>query len=304
LSADVIRAWERRYSAVEPQRSAGRQRLYSERDVVRLSLLAQATAQGHSIGEVARLDLSALEALLHADEARRAGDPEDVVGAAVADALGATAALDGPALETVLKRAALRAGVDRFVDELVTRFLTEVGNRWHAGSLSPAHEHVASDTMRRVLAWVWEAYDLPPDAPRMVVATPSGEMHELGAMAAAAAALSEGWRVVYLGPNLPARDIANAAAQVGARVIALSVVYTDGAAIWSEVAEVARSMPDGANVVIGGAAAAAAENAVKPFGVRVLSGIDSFRHMLRAAQVARSGRKVLDGRRARTLDKP
>jgi DNA-binding transcriptional MerR regulator/methylmalonyl-CoA mutase cobalamin-binding subunit len=289
LSADVIRAWERRYRAVEPQRSAGGQRLYSERDVVRLSLLARATAQGHSIGEIARLDGAALESLLRADGARHSGDGEDLVAAAVSDALGAAAALDSGALEAVLKRAALSLGVDRFVDDVVGRFLAEVGNRWHEGAMSPAHEHVASDTMRRVLAWVWEAYDVEPDAPRMVVATPSGEMHELGAMTAAAAAVSEGWRVVYLGANLPARDISNAAAQVGAHVIALSVVYANGDSVSREVSEVARSVPDGVEVVVGGSGAHTVESAVKANGVRVLAGIDSFRRMLRAARPARSG---------------
>ena len=304
LSADVIRAWERRYRAVEPQRSAGGQRLYSERDVVRLSLLARATGQGHSIGEIARLDSAALESLLQAEGARHAGDREDPVASAVTDALGAAAALDSAALEAILKRAALSLGVDRFVDDVVGRFLAEVGNRWHEGAMSPAHEHVASDTMRRVLAWVWEAYDVEPDAPRIVIATPAGEMHELGAMTAAAAAVSEGWRVVYLGANLPARDIANAAAQVGAHVIALSVVYANGDSVSREVSEVARSVPDGAEVVIGGAGAQTMESTVKATGVRVLGGIDSFRRMLRAARFARSGTAVSGGRRGRALDKP
>jgi MerR family transcriptional regulator, light-induced transcriptional regulator len=303
LSADVIRAWERRYRAVEPQRSAGGQRLYSERDVVRLALLARATAQGHSIGEIARLDSAALESLLHVGGARHSGDREDLVGSAVSDALGAAAALDSAALEAILKRAALSLGVDRFVDDVVGRFLAEIGNRWHVGAMSPAHEHVASDTTRRVLAWVWEAYDVEPDAPRIVVATPAGELHELGAMTAAAAAVSEGWRVVYLGANLPARDIANAAAQVSAHVIALSVVYANGDSASREVSEVARSVPDGVEVVIGGAGAQTVESAVKATGVRVLAGIDSFRRMLRAARVARSGAAEPVVRRRRTLDK-
>src|SRR5687767_8040152 len=81
LSADVIRAWERRYGAVAPSRSDGGQRLYSEDDVVRLVLLRNATAQGHSIGEIAALDISALEAL----STRRGADTS--VGADESDAV-------------------------------------------------------------------------------------------------------------------------------------------------------------------------------------------------------------------------
>ena len=284
LSADVIRAWERRYSAVAPERSVGGQRLYSERDVVRLVLLSRATATGHSIGEIAKLDVVALEALVHGSAADAAampaGDPPLVEAA-----LGAAARLDSVALESILKHAALSLGVDRFVDDVVGRFLTEVGTRWHAGTLSPAHEHLASDTVRRVLAWVSEAYEVGPNAPRVVVATPSGELHELGAMTVAAAAVGEGWRVVYLGANLPGRDIARAAAQVDARVVALSVVYADADETAREVVEAARFAPEGTQVVIGGAGAQAMEEVVANAGVRVLPSIDALRRMLRSANL-------------------
>jgi methanogenic corrinoid protein MtbC1 len=288
LSADVVRAWERRYAAVTPERSAGGQRLYSELDVLRLSLLARATAEGHSIGEIARLDTPALEALLHPKGARFSAEPPDLVGAFVSEALGAVERLESLVLETILKRAVFALGVERFVDGVVGRLMTEVGQRWHVGAISPAHEHLASDTMRRVLAWIGDAYELDRDAPRIVVATPSGEMHELGAMAVAAAAHGEGWRVVYLGPNLPARDIADAAQQVGAQVVALSVVYANGDSAAREIAETARAVGGDVDVVVGGSAAKRIEASAATAGVRVLSDIDSFRHVLRTARASPS----------------
>jgi len=264
--------------------------LYSDQDVARLSLLRRATADGHSIGEIARLDVSALQALLDGGAAsREPTGAADGVASVVADALGASERLDGQELERVLKRAVFALGVDRFVDEVVARFLTEVGVRWHLATLSPAHEHVASETVRRVLTWIGDAYVLTSDAMRIVIATPAGEMHELGALTVAAAAVSEGWRVVYLGPNLPARDIAQAAKQVNAHVVALSVVYSPGESAQREVVEVARLVPRGVDVVIGGAAAGEIEAAVREAGVRVLPGIDSLRRMLRAGRVSRAG---------------
>jgi len=55
LTSDVIRAWERRYRAVEPGRSATNRRLYSDDDVERLLLLGQVTRAGRRIGDVAGL---------------------------------------------------------------------------------------------------------------------------------------------------------------------------------------------------------------------------------------------------------
>jgi len=125
LTADVLRAWERRYGAVHPQRSAGGQRLYSEEDVTRLTLLRRATLAGHSIAEVARLRTEALEALV--DEPRAAAEraAADMDSAVVRSALAAAERLDGPALEATLKRAALALGTG-FVDRIAPRLLTEV----------------------------------------------------------------------------------------------------------------------------------------------------------------------------------
>ncbi|MEM8964269.1 MAG: MerR family transcriptional regulator, partial [Acidobacteriota bacterium] len=56
LQADLIRAWERRYGAIEPERDRNQRRLYSEDDVTRLVLLRRLVEAGHSIGRVAELD--------------------------------------------------------------------------------------------------------------------------------------------------------------------------------------------------------------------------------------------------------
>ena len=65
------------------------------------------------------------------------------------------------------------------------------------------------------------------NAPVLVVATPSGQLHELGALLVGAAAANLGWHVTYLGASLPAAEIAGAALQNRARAVALSLVYPE-----------------------------------------------------------------------------
>ena len=280
LSADVLRAWERRYGAIRPQRSEGGQRLYSEDDVNRLRLLRQATLAGHSIAEVARLRTEALEALVdepRADASRAAPDAESAV---VRTALAAAERLDAPALEGTLKRAALALGTG-FIDRIAPRFLDAVGERWHDGALSPAHEHLATSVVRRVLDWLLDAHAPAPRAPRVVVATPAGEHHELGAMLVAAAAAAEGWAVVYLGANLPASDIVTAAEQVRARAVALSAVYENRGGARAEVGRTARALPRGTTLFAGGRAIETSADALRDAGVRVLPDIPALRVALR-----------------------
>jgi DNA-binding transcriptional MerR regulator/methylmalonyl-CoA mutase cobalamin-binding subunit len=280
LTADVLRAWERRYGAVRPRRSAGGQRLYSEEDVARLTLLRRATQAGHSIAEVARLRTEALEALVDQSLAAAPATAPDLESAVIRAALAATERLDGPALEATLKRAALALGTG-FVDRIAPRLLTTVGERWHDGALSPAHEHLATSVVRRVLDWVLDAHTPPARAPRLVVATPAGEHHELGAMLVAAAAVAEGWAVVYLGADLPASDIVAAAQQVRARAVALSAVYANGAGTLAEVKRTARGLSRGTTLFVGGPAIDAGIDGLQDAGGRVLADIPALRRALR-----------------------
>ena len=289
LTADLLRAWERRYGVVQPQRSSGGQRLYSEDDIVRLGLLHRATTAGHSIGEVARLDAAALEALLDPGLGGDAGSREEAVESTVAAALAATMRLDAPGIGAALKRGLLTLGATVLIDHVVARFLTRVGEHWHAGTLSPAHEHLASTEVRRVIGWTTDAYSVGPRAPRLLVATPTQEHHEFGALLAGAAAAEEGWNVTYLGPNLPAADIAAAAAQVGARAVALSAVYANGGRGLEGVRDTAIALPRGVPLFVGGAAA---EEHVDSLGsdVRVLPDIPALRRALRSLRLSpRSG---------------
>jgi DNA-binding transcriptional MerR regulator len=72
LTADVLRAWEKRYGVIEPGRSEGGRRLYSDRDIERLRLLRRATGAGRRISQIAGLATEELAALVKEDEREEA----------------------------------------------------------------------------------------------------------------------------------------------------------------------------------------------------------------------------------------
>ena len=112
--------------------------------------------------------------------------------------------------------------------------------------------------------------------PVMVVATLSGERHEIGALMVAALGQAEGWRVVYLGPDLPADEVVDAARRTGARMVALSLVYEEGEGL-SKVAGVRSGLPPDVDVVIGGPAATGLHALT---GVRVFGSSSELRRFL------------------------
>jgi methanogenic corrinoid protein MtbC1 len=283
LSRDVLRVWERRYGAVEPTRTPSGRRSYSDEDVQRFRLLAAATKQGRSIGPVARLSTRELARLVAEDAAAREGDAPaaDAVMRLAAAALAHARALDGSALDRDLRHAVACHGVPVFLEEVVPRLMHEIGDEWRAGRLTIAHEHLASAA---VLAVVFEAIRAVPEvpaAPRLLVATPSGEHHGVGAALAAATAALDGWTIVYLGVDVPAADIVAAAGATGARAVALSVVHpADLAHVGRELRAARAALQPHVPLMVGGASAAHMRSTLEDAGIVFCESIAEMRKVL------------------------
>ena len=258
LTPDVLRVWERRYGVVEPSRSAGGQRVYSDADIERLSLLHRATRGGHNISQVATLSREKLEDLVRDVEsasllANRFVSHADPA-AMVDQAITFTRALNPGGLEIALRRAIARHGLITFIDAVAAPFLRAVGDEWHAGTLSVAQEHLATAVVHRVVSETAPLLTGADGNPTIVVGTLEGERHAAGALMAAATAASEGWRVIYLGADLPAEEFAETAVRTRARAVGISIVAPEKKSRVTEDLRTLRSaLPSAATLVVGGA---------------------------------------------------
>ena len=271
LSAHLLRAWERRYGVVEPVRSEGGARLYSLADIRRLHLLRRAVDAGHAIGRVAALSSEALARLAGEEElAPRASADDAAAGPAeeyVAACLEAVQTLNGARIHAILSRAAVALGARAFSERVVVPLLRRVGELWETGAICPAHEHVVSVQAHRVLTSILATLPSPPGAPTVVVTTPAGHRHELAALLAGVEAAGEGWRVEYLGPDLPAADIATAVEMTGAEAVILSVVRESTAeALCGEVEALRARLGEEIAVLVGGRGANAHRDGVMAAG--------------------------------------
>jgi methanogenic corrinoid protein MtbC1 len=254
----VLRVWERRYGVVEPRRSTGGQRVYSDSDIERLSLLQRATQGGHGISHVASLSRSRLEELVRDIEAaRRTSAPETARPFESRDlirkAIELTEALDPNGLELLLKRSIARYGLVAFVDSIAAPFLRMVGDRWHSGMLTVSQEHFATAVLQRVVTDTAPLLTGADGGPTIVIGTLEGERHANGALMAAATAASEGWRVIYLGPDLPAGDIADTATRMRARAIGISVVLAEkNSRARADLRHLAKAIAPGTTILVGG----------------------------------------------------
>ncbi len=147
-----------------------------------------------------------------------------------------------------------------------------------------------SATLPSVVADVARSVGRGADGPLLVMATPLGERHALGALIASAAAAAEGWRVTFLGPDLPAADVAHAAATTGARAVGLSVIYVmDRARTIAEISALRRELPADVPLLAGGAGSVLLTRELTAAGARVLAGLGDLRSTLRGLKRAADG---------------
>lgn len=291
LSPDVIRAWERRHRAVEPARSRGNQRLYSEKDVERLMLIRQALEAGWQIGHVASLRDENIRALLRRagahlptavsrpDSTRRS--PEDFLGLCLED----VARLDATPLQSHLEEAAVELGRIEMLDRLLVPLFRRVGDECGSGKLRIASEHLASAVVGHFLESLQGASPIGEGAPGLIVTTPAFQQHHLGALLVAATARMEGWRTTCLGPNLPAEEIAAAVRMRQARAVALSIAYPgNDPNLSAELERLGRQLRGTAEIIVGGPAARSYQAVLDSIGARCLDDLAALRAYLQAVR--------------------
>lgn len=247
IGIDTLRAWERRHAAVTPKRE-NRVRGYGQDDIARLILLRRAVEKGHAISSVAGLpetQLSALLAVAH-PEARDSIKLIEPLFAALED-------FDYAGLNEQLARMAAVLSASDLVERVVLPVMQEVGERWHRGELNIAQEHMMSGLVQQLLGALMRLYRPATDAPKLVYATPEGELHAVGLMAAAMLAASAGLSPIYLGASVPVKEILYAARRSAAKAVVLQVTDV-GAEISEQVRKIVDGLPAGVEVWIGGRA--------------------------------------------------
>ena len=285
LSPHVIRAWERRYRAIEPERTVGKHRLYSEAEIERLNLLNSAVQRGHSISKVAALPTAELRAMLANAGAAGAAPAIPVAGdmSFREEALAAVRSFEEASLYAVLHRGLLALGTQGLILRTIGPLAQEIGDLWRTGALTAAHEHFFTAAVKVFLGGLVRPGQSPLHAPCLIVGTPAGQLHELGAVMVGAVAVNLGWRSVYLGPNLPAHEIAGAALRNEAAAVVLSIVYPeDDPNLAHELTELARLLPARTRILAGGRAAPAYSSTLVRIGALYAERLEEFSMQLDA----------------------
>ncbi|MFI5274419.1 MAG: cobalamin-dependent protein [Ktedonobacterales bacterium] len=266
VPAPTLRAWERRYGVLAPRRGENDYRLYSERDMMKVSWLRERVDSGMTISQAIAL-LRALE------PARRKGrrtrgqtaDLEPMSAAARApdfyslDLLGTTllaqvSQFDEPGAVRTIAQALAVYTVEEVCLHVLQPVLVEVGHRWATGMLSVTAEHFASALIRAQLDSLYRCPAAIETGPLVLVGCASGELHELGALMLALFLRRAGLRVAYVGQSVEVASLADTVAALKPACVVLSAALPEHVPALAQAAQQIASRHGGPLFCFGGQA--------------------------------------------------
>ncbi|HET6577779.1 MAG TPA: MerR family transcriptional regulator [Gemmatimonadales bacterium] len=268
LAPSRLRAWERRYEVVRPRRMPNGYRLYTGDQVTLLRAYARLIEAGERIGDLAARPCEQVLA--------RAAETRSLDGSPHAALMEAIRALDRERLEGLVAQQLALRGLRAFAGDVVLPLARSVGDLWADGGLPIASEHLASEVILHALKG---GLRMSRDGgARVVSGCLPGERHEWGLLATLAMLQEDGWRIHYLGPDLPVPELARAAWKLSARAVALS--GSDPEVVREALPSLAAlpgKLPPGSIAVIGGTGVERHAGVLRGYGFRLgaagLSGV-------------------------------
>lgn len=269
LSPALIRAWESRYRLVVPMRTAAGYRLYSDEDVTTLRGVQRLLRKGMAPMQVAKLSGGEIRSAAGTEvkgasarlrlvgESQVATTELETLPASYAERIerliDAFAAFDSELVEELLAPPLAMLPLGTACEKLLVPLLREVGDRWHGGSLSIAAEHFGSGLIRQKLSTLLDTLRRGGSSNRLCCACPPGELHEIGLLMFTLNAAAQGFEPIYLGPDLPLTELAQAVGRSQPELVALSFVQQrEPAELKALLDDIVRAVAGRCPVLVGG----------------------------------------------------
>lgn len=227
ISEFTLRGWESRYRAIRPKRSKTGRRLYTSNDILKAKALLDLTLRGHRIGVIASKDIEELHQLLQERDLLN-NDADAVIKSEiqyeeVSQLIEMADQFDWDQVEASMDRLRIKLKARRFIHHFLLPLLSEINHQVAQGRLTIAQEHIISAMIRDNLYTIRRQQRINRKSERrFILATPEGDFHDTGLLIAAVMIALEGLPHLFLGANVPARDLCETALRYSASHILLS----------------------------------------------------------------------------------
>lgn len=219
VGTSTLRAWERRYGLINPERTPKGHRLYSEVDVARIERILVLLEEGHSLQHMVQTLAESEDSLI---ETATAGEPSSDWLTLQSKCLDAIRDFSSERLEAIFNEVTSLYPIDLITERLIEPVLEHLGTSWRGRVGAIAEEHFFSSWLRNRLGQGFQHAAGQARGARIICACMPGSQHEIGLTLFALSAMARGYRVLYFGANLPLEEIPHIAERSAAKGIVLS----------------------------------------------------------------------------------
>ncbi|TVO77896.1 MerR family transcriptional regulator [Sedimenticola selenatireducens] len=212
IPKDLLRMWERRYGYPDPIRDDNGDRVYSDDQLDKLVLIRQLQDQGKRPGKLIELEVTELKSLLQAPAPEF--DPSELIGYLKSG--------DISALRNWLHGQLISNGLRSFIHRVMVPATYAVGDAWSRGELATYEEHLFTELMKTLVRQSLSEHYQVGGQPRIMLTTVPGEKHSMGLLMVEALLRMGGAEVIPFGPEMPFKDIQQAAISHTVDIIGLS----------------------------------------------------------------------------------
>jgi DNA-binding transcriptional MerR regulator len=231
----TLRAWERRYAFLEPERLENNYRLYSERDIQVVRWITHRLEEGLSISNAVReyknlrsqgVWPEALPTVSVPEPRQTPKYPPEQYAQMLFDAL--TTHDEGRARKIVDSIQSM-FDLNTIFFQIFQPCLYQIGDAWYRGEIRIATEHFASAFIRSILMNLLQAFPIYSSAPTLLVGCAPEEFHEIAPLMLSVLLRREGYQVEFLGPDLPVDDLVLYAEDTGSDMVIVSAGFEETA---------------------------------------------------------------------------
>lgn len=204
IKGHTLRVWERRYTFLKPKRTSTNIRYYTDSELRKLLNVNILINNGYRVSKIDKMNEDEIHKLVLEVNSHSSAHFDDDLNRLVL----AMIEFNEDSFNNVFQRHVTRNGLLSTIVSLIYPFLDHVGILWSANKAIPAQEHFISNLIRQKLIAAIDMIPTPIEsAGYLILFLPEKESHEIALLMANYIARDLGFKVYYLGQNVPMENI-------------------------------------------------------------------------------------------------
>lgn len=244
IKAHTIRIWEQRYTILQPERTDGNFRLYSDNELKKLLTISALINNGYKISKIALLNQSEIKDIIMALEATKDGDVLENLW--INNLIKSCIDFDEVSFEIAFSHCVLKIGFENTLLKVVYPTLNKIGVMWGVGEISPAQEHFTTNLVKKKILVAIDGMfpEINSNSSTYILFLPHWEEHDLGLLFAYYLLRKNGIKIIYLGANVPIESLKEIESSKFEALVSFFVVSAEGESVQEYLKQLAIDFPD------------------------------------------------------------